>query len=122
GSFLYYSLRSSDTVSNINDKLINEIKAYLKKNITEKITISKIAQEFNKSNSTIFSLFKQKTGYSIIHYFNLLKIQYACELINLTPMSLKEVSYELNFQDPLYFSRLFKKYMGVSPREYRKNL
>ncbi|TVP53345.1 MAG: AraC family transcriptional regulator, partial [Mongoliibacter sp.] len=121
GSFLYYSLRSTTKADNSNDKMIEEIKAYLKNNITEKITISKIASEFNKSNSSIFSLFKQKTGYSIIHYFNLLKIQHACELINLSSMPMKEISYLLNFQDPLYFSRLFKKYMGVSPSEYRKN-
>ena len=122
GSFLYYSLKSTSIMDNNNDKVIEEIKDYLKNNISEKITVSKIANEFHKSNSSIFSLFKKKTGYSIIHYFNLLKIQHACELINLTSMPIKEISYHLNFQDPLYFSRLFKKYMGVSPSEYRKNL
>ncbi|MCC5929182.1 MAG: AraC family transcriptional regulator [Cyclobacteriaceae bacterium] len=122
GSFIYFSLRSTDKFSSMNDDLVNAIKAYLKENITEKITISKITEEFNKSNSTVFSIFKQKTGYSIIHYFNLLKIQYACELISFTSMPIKEISYKLNFQDPLYFSRLFKKYMGISPSEYRKTL
>lgn len=122
GSFLYYSLRSKSKIANTTESLIEEIKEYLNKNVREKLTISMIADEFNKSNSSIFSLFKQNTGYSIIHYFNLIKIQHTCELMNLTTMPLKEISYTLNFQDPLYFSRLFKKYMGVSPTEYRKNL
>lgn len=122
GSFLYYPLRSKSKITNTNESLIDEIKEYLNKNVAEKLTISMIANKFNKSKSSIFSLFKQSTGYSIIHYFNLIKVQHACELMNLTEMSSKEISYTLNFQDPLYFSRLFKKYMGVSPSEYRKNL
>ncbi|MFD2036293.1 AraC family transcriptional regulator [Belliella marina] len=122
GSLLFYSLKSNKKNETENDKLVEDIKVYLKNNLSETITISEIAQKFNRSTSGIFSLFKQKTGYSIIHYFNLIKVQSACELINLSTMTIKEISYHLNFQDPLYFSRLFKKYMGISPREYRNNL
>ncbi|MDN3670304.1 AraC family transcriptional regulator [Echinicola jeungdonensis] len=122
GSFIYYSIKSNKKVQSSNEDLVNEIIDYLNQHIYDTVTIEEISRTFNKSSSTIFSLFKKKTGQSLIHFFNLLKVQKACELFNLTNMSVKEISYELNFQDPLYFSRLFKKYMGVSPSTYKNEL
>jgi len=122
GSFIYYSLKSTKKVQTTNDDLVKGIIDYLNQRIFETVTIEEISLSFNKSSSSIFSLFKKKTGQSLIHFFNLLKIQKACELFNLTDMSVKEVSYELDFQDPLYFSRLFKKYMGIPPSQYKNDL
>ncbi len=48
------------------------------------------------------------------------KVQKACEYLNYTDLTIKEISFSLGFQDPLYFSRLFKGHMGISPRKYRK--
>lgn len=122
GSFIYYSLKSSKRIESNNDLLVDNIINYLNEHIFETITIEEISKTFNKSPSSIFTLFKQKTGHSLIHHFNLLKIQKACELINLTNQSIKEISFQLDFQDPLYFSRLFKKYMGIPPSQYKSNL
>jgi AraC-like DNA-binding protein len=52
-------------------------------------------------------------------YFIHLKIQNACKLLYLTDMTVREVSFELGYDDPYYFSRLFKKVMGISPMQYR---
>lgn len=76
-------------------------------------------------NSTARSLvcvrlqFKASTGHSPLAYFNLLKIQEACRLLDHTSMKLNQVCYKLRIDDPYYFSRLFKKIMGMSPRAYR---
>ena len=64
-------------------------------------------------------MFKKRTGYSPLTYFNLLKIRKACELINTTDMKLTQISFKLGFDDQFYFSRLFSKIMGMSPRAYR---
>ncbi|WP_215224608.1 helix-turn-helix domain-containing protein [Echinicola shivajiensis] len=122
GSFIHYSLKSSKKIESNHDQLISNIITYLNEHIYETVKIEDISKAFNKSPSSIFTLFKQKTGHSLIHHFNLLKIQKACELINLTSLSIKEISFQLDFQDPLYFSRLFKKYMGVPPSKYKSNL
>ncbi|WP_415864943.1 helix-turn-helix domain-containing protein [Thalassobellus suaedae] len=76
---------------------------------------------FNLSTSYLQTLFKKRTGYSLIHFFNLKKTQKACEYLNYTDLSIKEISVKLGFKDPLYFSRLFKNYMGVSPKAYKKS-
>lgn len=122
GSFIYYSLKSTNIPEISREDLVNRIKQYLNDNIYQSLTLNKIENEFNKSSSTLFTVFKERTGYSIMYFFSLIKVQKACELLNLTGLSIKEISYKLDFQDPLYFSRVFKKIMGVPPSEYKKGL
>ncbi|MGS2738207.1 AraC family transcriptional regulator [Sinomicrobium sp. M5D2P17] len=119
-SFLYQKFfvevgKNSDT-SNIVQASIS----YMKINIENHLKVSDIAENFNYSPSHYFSLFKKETGYSPIHYFNHLKIQKACQYLSFSSLSVKEISFSLGFSDPLYFSRLFKKTMNISPLKYRK--
>ena len=118
-SFLFpdfFKQNSSDENLTITDSIIK----FLKKNITESLTVKDIAKQFNYSPSYFLSFFKKNTGFSPISYFNDLKIQTACQYLSFTEMNVKEISYMLAFNDPHYFSRLFKKSMGISPKEYRK--
>ena len=61
-----------------------------------------------------------ETGASPMNYFIRLKIQKACEYIELTNMKLNEIATHLGFEDAAYFSRTFTKVMGCSPSVYRK--
>ncbi|MFV0605952.1 MAG: AraC family transcriptional regulator [Niabella sp.] len=72
------------------------------------------------SPSHFSTLFKKKTGYPPLEYFNHIKIQKACRYLEFTNMHVKDICYNLGFNDPFYFSRLFHKQMGESPIEYRK--
>lgn len=117
-SFIFLEIdRSIDKQG--NDNLVGTITDFLINNLDKTLQAQDIAKEFNYSSSYIFNLFKKRTGYSLIHFFNLKKTQKACEYLNYTDLSIKEISYRLGFEDPLYFSRLFKRYMGVSPRAYK---
>jgi len=122
GSFIYYSLKSTNGKDAANESLVKRIIEFLNDNMHKSLTIQEIANQFHKSPSTLFSLFKNKTGYSIMHFYSLIKVQKASELMNFTDLSIKEISYKLDFQDPLYFSRVFKKFMGVPPSQYRKDI
>lgn len=64
-------------------------------------------------------MFKKRTGYSPLTYFNLMKIRKACELLDTTSMKLNQISFKIGFDDQFYFSRLFTKIMGMSPKAYR---
>lgn len=92
---------------------------YMKKHLDTALKIDDVAAHFSYSPSHFFTLFKKRTGYSPIHYFNYLKIQKACQYLSFTTMSVKEISFALGFNDPLYFSRLFKKIMSTPPLQYR---
>lgn len=101
------------------DNIADTIIAYLTANLNKSFKAEDIAREFKYSPSYLFNLFKKKTGYSLIHFFNLKKTQKACEYLNYTNLTIKEISYRMGFEDPLYFSRLFKKHMGMSPKQYK---
>ncbi len=92
---------------------------YMAENVERRLTLTDIADYSGFSSSYLSSMFKKRTGYSPLTYFNLLKIRKACELINTTGMKLTQISFKLGFDDQFYFSRLFSKIMGMSPRAYR---
>lgn len=93
---------------------------FLRTNIANTLPLKSIAQHVNLSVSHFAAVFRAKTGFSPIEYFNHLKIQTACKYLQFTEDRMKEISNNIGINDGYYFSRLFKKLMSVSPQEYRK--
>ncbi|MCC6290443.1 MAG: AraC family transcriptional regulator [Chitinophagaceae bacterium] len=93
---------------------------YMQDHIHEMLTLKAVADHIHRSASHFSALFKKKTGYPPLEYFNYIKIQYACQMLEFTNLQVKELAYKLGFQDPYYFTRLFTKLMGLSPQGYRK--
>jgi AraC-like DNA-binding protein len=107
-------------VTKHNDK--NEIDRaidYLSERIDRILTLEDMAAAVNLSASHFSSVFKKKTGFAPIEYFNHLKIQKACQYLLFTEMRIKEIGDKIGINDPYYFSRVFTKVMGMSPREYK---
>src|SRR5690606_6865238 len=100
---------------------ISESIAFMKSNLQGNYSLRDFAFQQNISVSHYAELFKRKTGRSPIQYFNQLKIHKSCQYLYFTDMSIKEICVELGIDDPYYFSRLFKKMMGLSPTKYRSN-
>ncbi|MEJ8302747.1 AraC family transcriptional regulator [Saccharibacillus sacchari] len=90
--------------------------------LEETLTLDEIARYTQISRQHLNHLFKSSVGFSPIDYYLRLKIRRASQLLDLTTLSIKEICHELGFKDPYYFSRLFRKIMGVAPSEYRKKL
>lgn len=93
---------------------------YMRDHIDENITVASMARNIYRSPSHFSVLFKKKTGYSPLEYFNHIKMQRACQLLEFTNLHVKELAYSIGFNDPFYFSRIFTKTMGMSPMQYRK--
>lgn len=109
-----------DPGQNLQKKdLIDNAIDYLQENICETLTLEEIASEVNLSASHFSYLFKKKTGFSPIEYFNQLKVQKACQYLLFTDLRVREISLELGITDPHYFTRMFTKVMGISPNHYR---
>lgn len=102
------------------DQISSSIK-FMKENLNRCYSINELAAKLNYSVSHYSDLFKKKTGFSPIQYFNQLKIQKSCQYLYFTNMNIKEICVHVGFDDPYYFSRLFKKLMGMSPAKYRSS-
>lgn len=92
---------------------------YMRENIERRLTLDDIAGYAGFSPSYLSALFRKRTGYGPLTYFNLMKIRKACELLDTTAMKLNQISFKLGFEDQFYFSRLFTRIMGLSPKNYR---
>lgn len=101
------------------DKIDTAIE-YMQQNIMAIVSVKALASLIHLSASHFSVMFKSKTGYPPLEYFNHLKIQRACQYLEFTDISVKELTHALGLEDPFYFSRLFKKYMGESPIQFRK--
>lgn len=102
---------------------VEKIIEYMHQNINSKITLTELSEMVQLSPTYLSRTFKDTTGYSVIEFFNKIKIDKAKELIIEGNKKIKEVAQTLGFADEFYFSRIFKKIEGISPSEfYSKNV
>ena len=92
---------------------------FMKNNLHQNISLEELADRQHLSVSHYCRLFAAKTGRSPHQYFNQLKIWQSCQYLYFSDRNIKEICNELGFDDPYYFSRLFKKMMGISPAKYK---
>ena len=92
---------------------------YMRENIENRITMAEVLRYVGYSQSHFSTVFKKKTGMSPLSYFNRLKVEHACKLLKTTDLKVNMICYKVGIEDPLYFSRLFSKVMGMSPSEFR---
>lgn len=93
---------------------------FMMENLGGKLNLNEIALKTALSVSHYSRLFQNRTGHSPIDYFIQLKIQRACQLLDNSELIIADISRETGFEDQFYFSRMFRKVMGMSPSEYRK--
>ena len=105
---------------NFYDFLIEQIKLFCKENVKRKLSLSAVCSNIGYSKSFTCKLFKDITGESVFTYFNKLKIEEAKKLLINTTYSATQISDILQFSESKYFNTSFKKIVGISPLQYRK--
>ena len=88
----------------------------------KELRIPELARAENLSHSRYITLFRRQTGLSPTAYIVDLRLKSACELLRNTDMTIKQIGLQVGYDDPFFFSKLFKRHIGVSPTEYRKAL
>lgn len=99
---------------------IQAAKKYIENNYHENITLEDVSREVNISSYYLSRIFKEGTGENFIDYLTGLRIDKAKELLGTTNLSMKEICAKVGYSDPNYFSKSFKKNVGVTPTEYRE--
>ncbi|SKA98768.1 two-component system, response regulator YesN [Caloramator quimbayensis] len=102
--------------------LFKEVEKYIVENLKEDIDMEKTAKRFNISSSYFSRIFKDVLGYNFSDYINMIRIKKSKELLKEGILTIKEICYEVGYSDPNYFSKVFKKYEGVTPSEYKQKL
>lgn len=101
---------------------VEKIIQYMHQNINTRITLTELSGLVHMTPSYMSRTFKERTGYTIIDYFNKLKIDKSKELLIEGNKKVKEVAQELGFADEFYFSRMFKKSEGITPSKFNSRI
>ena len=99
---------------------LEAIKTLMEENLSRQLDLDTLAESANLSKFHFSKKYKALTGYSPIQHFIHMKMERACYLLDISDQSVSAISDELGYEDAQYFSRLFKKVVGISPRDYRK--
>lgn len=104
----------------MEDNRIAKTVLYIRKHLNEAIELEKLAEISCLSKDHFIRLFKKELGTTPLQYINQKKIEKSQLLLITEEIAVKEIAFQLAFEDYSYFNRLFKKITGVTPQEYRR--
>ena len=91
---------------------------YISSHYRSRITLEEIAASLHVNRSYLCRIYKEKTGENIFDLIKKKKLDAAKQLIAHSDLRISDVARQVGFEDAAYFSRFFKKYTGMSPKEY----
>lgn len=103
-------------------KLTREVISYIQLHLEEELSLASVAKHFNRNASVLSNLFSSETKTSLTKFIHQTRIQEAIRLFNTTDMSVSEVALSVGYQDFSYFSKVFSKNIGCSPKEYKRKI
>lgn len=121
--YIYAVLEKNSDISGENpngsESTVEKMKKYINDNFGDcELSLEKISENFSYNKNYVSALFKKKTGVTISKYINSIRVQNACTLMKNNLTCIKDISNMCGIEDSLYFSRVFKKIMGISPKEF----
>lgn len=116
---IVYHFVTDANISGKGEAAVQMAIAFMKQNLHRSITLEELASATYYSPSYLLQLFQRITQSSPMAYFQHMKIQAASKEVYFTKRPIKEIAQSYGFADSLYFSRVFKSIIGVSPKAYR---
>lgn len=105
---------------NKNDRLA-AVFQYVKSNYKEEISLDEISKIANLTPTSFCRMFKSKTKKAFVEYLNEIRVSNACKYLIETDLGISEIAYECGYKTASNFNKLFKKLIGTTPKEYRRN-
>ena len=101
-------------------KLVQHVILRIETDLTADLSLKTHAQYFNVNASYLSALFKKETGSTLTDYVNRLRIDHAIFLLNASDMQVQTIAQYCGIPDVNYFTKLFKRTVGKTPKEYRQ--
>lgn len=118
----FYNANQPDNMDEIHNNvslLVRKAIEFIRENYNKDLTLQIVSSEIYISAGYFSQIFKQETGINFIDYLNKYRIERAKGLIKELRLKNYEVAEKVGFRDEKYFSQMFKKYVGLTPSEYR---
>lgn len=110
-----------DNEEQFSDDILGRLQKYISEHYMDKLSLTQIANEIHANGSYLSRLYKTKTGQNLFDVINKMKLEKAKEYMS-QGKRIYEIAQMVGFDDVSYFSRVFRKYEGCSPREYENRL
>lgn len=102
-----------------NSEVIKKAVQYISKNYANNLTLELVANQVHLNPTYFSTLFKQSTGSSFKEYLNMVRVEESKRLLSNTDYSLIDIAVATGFEDQSYFTKVFKKYTGLTPKQFR---
>ena len=102
-----------------HQSMIQQASAYIKEHLAEKVSLEQVAKEVHLSKSYLCRILKEELGCTFTEYTNRLRIEKSKLYLHCEDMSLSEIACAVGFDDQSYFTRVFRRQVGVPPGKYR---
>lgn len=99
---------------------LNRVTTYMRDHLRENLTLTRIAREAGLSESYLNAVFQECVECAPMDYYINMKMEQACYLLCHTDMHIYQVAQYLGYENQYYFSRAFKKVLGVPPKKYKE--
>lgn len=116
-----YSQENQIEYSELNFNSLNQINHYIEKHIYDKFDLDQLSKMANINKFGFVKKFKSSTGMTPINYILMRKVFSSKKLID-SDLQLTEIAYQYNFSDMAHFSKTFKRFIGISPKEYKESI
>ncbi len=117
--FTQFALQSRQKIAAPATLNLVNVQTYMQDNLYRALDLDALASIARLSKYHFSHRYRMLTGYPPMRHFTHMKMEAACRLLDTTEGSIKSIATSLAYDDPLYFSRLFRKIIGSSPRQYR---
>ncbi|MHA6480898.1 AraC family transcriptional regulator [Paenibacillus sp. strain BS8-2] len=102
------------------ERYVAQVVQFIERNYESRITVSDIAQFVGLQRSYLNALFQESVGCSIRQHLIAYRMRRAGELLSATTLSIGDIARSVGYEDPLLFSKMFRKTIGTSPSDYRR--
>ena len=102
------------------DSVVKRINQYMRDHLSQPLRLSELAHIAGLTVTSLCRFYKKNTGYTPLAYMNHLRLQKACELLDQTDLTVKEIVRKCGYTDTNFFFKLFKRELGVTPVEFRR--